>query len=73
VSDLRIVADNAFLWPGNYLDPTPRPVPLWGVGANRAHIIAVETFAPFAALVLIAHVRRQREWDDGVLPSSGSA
>jgi uncharacterized MAPEG superfamily protein len=43
------------------------------VGANRAHIIAVETFAPFAALVLIAHVRRQREWDDGVLPSSGSA
>ena len=41
---------------GNYVDPTPRPVPLWGQRANRAHINAVETFAPFAALVLIAHV-----------------
>jgi uncharacterized MAPEG superfamily protein len=50
------VQTNGFLAPGNYLDPTPRPVPLWGVRANRAHINAVETFAPFAALVLVAHV-----------------
>ena len=50
------VMTNGFLSGENYVDPTPRPVPLWGQRANRAHINAVETFAPFAALVLIAHV-----------------
>jgi len=50
------VQTNGALTPGNYLDPTPRPVPLWGMRANRAHINAVETFAPFAVLVLIAHI-----------------
>jgi uncharacterized MAPEG superfamily protein len=40
----------------NYLDPTARPVPLWGRRADRAHLNAVEAFAPFAALVLIAHL-----------------
>ncbi len=40
----------------NYVDPTQRPVPLWGQRANRAHINAVETFAPFAALVLLVHI-----------------
>jgi len=47
---------NGFLTPENYVDPKPRPVPLWGERANRAHLNAVESFAPFAALVLIAHV-----------------
>jgi uncharacterized MAPEG superfamily protein len=47
---------NGALGPQNYLDPKPRPVPLWGQRANRAHINAVEAFAPFAALILIAHV-----------------
>jgi len=47
---------NGLLQPPNYLDPAPRPVPLWGRRANRAHINAVESFAPFAALVLVAHV-----------------
>jgi uncharacterized MAPEG superfamily protein len=47
---------NGFLQPPNYKDPEPRPVPLWGKRANRAHINAVETFAPFAALVIIAHL-----------------
>jgi uncharacterized MAPEG superfamily protein len=47
---------NGVLGPENYADPKPRPVPLWGQRANRAHINAVEAFAPFAALVLIAHV-----------------
>jgi uncharacterized MAPEG superfamily protein len=28
-------------------------LPLWGQRANRAHINAVETFAPFAALVVL--------------------
>jgi len=50
------VMTNGFLSGENYIDPAPRPVPLWGQRANRAHINAVETFAPFAALVLIAHV-----------------
>jgi uncharacterized MAPEG superfamily protein len=50
------VATNGFLSGENYVNPAPRPVPLWGQRANRAHINAVETFAPFAALVLIAHV-----------------
>ena len=50
------VMTNGFLTPENYLDPKPRPVPLWGERANRAHLNAVESFAPFAALVLIAHV-----------------
>ncbi len=50
------VMTNGLLAPQNYLDPKPRPVPLWGQRANRAHLNAVEAFAPFAALVLIAHV-----------------
>ncbi len=50
------VTTNGFLSGENYVDPAPRPVPLWGQRANRAHINAVETFAPFAALVLVAHV-----------------
>ena len=50
------VTTNGLLAPENYIDPKPRPVPLWGQRANRAHLNAVEAFAPFAALVLIAHV-----------------
>jgi uncharacterized MAPEG superfamily protein len=50
------VMTNGFLAPPNYVDPAQRPVPLWGQRANRAHINAVESFAPFAALVIIAHV-----------------
>jgi uncharacterized MAPEG superfamily protein len=42
--------------PRNYVDPTPRPLPLWGNRADRAYINAVETFAPFAALVIAAHL-----------------
>jgi uncharacterized MAPEG superfamily protein len=50
------VKANGFLNPGNYLDPTPRPVPLWGKRADRTYLNAVETFAPFAALVIIAQL-----------------
>ena len=35
----------------NYVDPAPRPVPLWGQRAHRAYLNAIECFAPFAALV----------------------
>jgi uncharacterized MAPEG superfamily protein len=50
------VMTNGNLTPDNYVDPTPRPVPLWGARANRAHINAVEAFAPFAALVIATHL-----------------
>ena len=47
------VTTNGFLSPQNYADPTPRPVPLWGKRADRVYMNAVETFAPFAALVIL--------------------
>ncbi len=50
------VITNGFLEPRNYVDPAARPVPLWGRRAERAYMNAVETFAPFAALVIVAHL-----------------
>ena len=50
------VITNGLLRPAIYTDPAARPVPLWGKRADRAYMNAVETFAPFAALVLVAHV-----------------
>ena len=50
------VMTNGFLEPPNYTDPAQRPVPLWGKRADRAYLNAVESFAPFAALVIVAHV-----------------
>jgi uncharacterized MAPEG superfamily protein len=50
------VATNGFLAPPNYVDPTPRPVPSWGKRADRTYLNAVEVFAPFAALVIVAHL-----------------
>ena len=39
------VMTNGFLEPANYVDPAPRPVPLWGKRADRAYLNAVEVFA----------------------------
>lgn len=50
------VMTNGFLTPSNYVDPTPRPLPLWGKRADRTYLNAIEVFAPFAALIIIAHV-----------------
>jgi uncharacterized MAPEG superfamily protein len=50
------VTTNGPLQPGNYRDPSPRPVPLWGKRADRAYLNAVETFAPFAVLVILVHL-----------------
>ena len=50
------VVTNGFLAGENYVDPTPRPVPAWGKRADRTYMNAVETFAPFAALVIVAHL-----------------
>jgi uncharacterized MAPEG superfamily protein len=50
------VMTNGFLAPPNYVDPAPRPVPLWGKRADRTYLNAVEVFAPFAALVIVAQL-----------------
>jgi uncharacterized MAPEG superfamily protein len=50
------VMTNGFLAAPNYIDPTPRPVPLWGKRAERTYLNAVEVFAPFAALVIVAQI-----------------
>jgi uncharacterized MAPEG superfamily protein len=55
------VVTNGTLQTTNYVDPTPRPVPLWGQRANRAHINAVETFAPFAALVILIQLTNKND------------
>ena len=55
------VMTNGFLEPPNYVDPTQRPVPLRGNRADRAHLNAVESFAPFAALVIVAHIAQKAD------------
>jgi uncharacterized MAPEG superfamily protein len=50
------VTTNGPLAPENYVDPTMRPLSNWGKRADRAYINAVETFAPFAAMVLLVQV-----------------
>ena len=50
------VRTNGPLTPPNYSDPSPRALPLWGKRADRTYINAVEVFAPFAALVIVAQV-----------------
>jgi uncharacterized MAPEG superfamily protein len=50
------VMTNGPLRPSNYIDPTPRPLPAWGKRADRTYLNAVETFAPFAALVIVAQL-----------------
>ena len=50
------VKSNGFLKAENYVDPTPRPVPLWGKRADRTYLNAVEVLAPFAVLVILVHL-----------------
>ncbi len=50
------VVTNGFLKPANYVDPAPRPLPNWGKRADRTYVNAVEAFAPFAALVIVAQL-----------------
>ncbi len=42
------------LTPATYKVASTTPLPDWVNRANRAHLNAVESFAPFAALVLVA-------------------
>jgi uncharacterized MAPEG superfamily protein len=50
------VMTNGPLSPPNYVDPTPRPLPPWGKRADRTYMNAVETFAPFAAMVILVQL-----------------
>lgn len=43
------------LTPADYKVASTAPLPHWVNRANRAHVNAVENFAQFAAVVLIAH------------------
>ena len=49
------VASRGPLKPADYEVAPTSPLPDWVNRANRAHQNAVESFAPFAAVVLIAH------------------
>jgi uncharacterized MAPEG superfamily protein len=50
------VITNGFLKPANYADPTPRPLPNCGKRADRTYLNAVEAFASFAVIVIVAHL-----------------
>ena len=56
---IGLVREHGLPKPENYRDPALPHLPLWVQRANRAHINLVQAFAPFAALVLIAHVSGQ--------------
>jgi uncharacterized MAPEG superfamily protein len=64
---------NGFLRPENYVDPTPRKVPLWGQRADRVYLNAVETFAPFAALVILIQLTGKADAMTAFWASSGFA
>ncbi len=49
------VSSRGFLKPSDYKVAPTSPLPDWVNRANRAHVNAVENFATFAAVVLIAH------------------
>lgn len=49
------VSARGFLQPKDYVSAPTSPLPDWVNRANRAHLNAVESFGPFAAVVLIAH------------------
>ncbi|MFZ0606994.1 MAG: MAPEG family protein [Xanthobacteraceae bacterium] len=64
------VTTNGFLAPENYVDPAPRPVPLWGKRADRVYINAVETFAPFAVMVILIQLTGKSNSTTALLTAS---
>lgn len=64
------VVTNGPLSPQNYVDPTPRPVPFWGKRADRTYMNAIETFAPFAALVILIQLTGKADWWTGFWATS---
>lgn len=53
---MGFVQTRGFLKPHDYVEAPTSPLPNWVNRANRAHANAVESFAPFAAVVLIGHL-----------------
>ena len=51
-----MVVSTGMITAASYRDPTLPELPAWVKRCNRAHLNAVESIAPFAVLVLIAHV-----------------
>jgi uncharacterized MAPEG superfamily protein len=64
------VRTNGPLQPTNYVDPTQRPLLPWGKRADRAYLNAVETFAPFAALVIAIHLANKANSTTALLAMS---
>ena len=64
------VRTNGPLQPANYVDPTQRPMPPWGKRADRAYLNAIETFAPFAALVILIHIAAKANATTAILAAS---
>jgi uncharacterized MAPEG superfamily protein len=64
------VRTNGPLQPANYVDPTQRPLPPWGKRADRAYLNAIETFAPFAALVILIHIAAKANATTAILAAS---
>jgi len=53
---IGMVTTRGMLTPADYKVASTSPLPEWVDRANRAHINAVENFAPFAAVVVVAHL-----------------
>jgi uncharacterized MAPEG superfamily protein len=64
------VSTNGPLQPVNYVDPTQRPMPPWGKRADRAYLNAIETFAPFAALVIVIQLAGKANGTTAMLAAS---
>jgi len=64
------VMTNGPLTPANYADPTQRPLPAWGKRADRVYINAIETFAPFAVLVILIQMTGKANGTTALLAAS---
>ena len=53
---IGMVTTRGMLTPNDYKVAPTSPLPDWANRADRAHINAVENFAPFAAVVIVAHM-----------------
>ena len=55
---VAIVVNHGFMSAGDYREIPEKELPAWGRRAKRTHINFVENFAPFAALVIVAHLTK---------------
>lgn len=53
---LALIMTHGLPKPADYRSAAEKTLPEWGQRARRAHLNLVENLAPFAALVLVAHV-----------------